>query len=405
MKWNDGAKIFKKEKMVALWCNNILEKIPEENYEILCKIIDESIGLEELPDFFEIEDDSKYIISIIEMLKNRDIITYDTFDKKNTYEYKTATLILTNRCNLSCYHCCQDAVNEKFEESTTEDIFRIIDKMSTIKINDLTITGGEPLIRDDFKEIVKYISKNMDCKLSLLTNGTLLKDESAEFIARNFDSVSVSLDGTNNELTEIIRGKNLFDIIIKKVELLQSKKAKNISVSAVLPRIKKVEDEFYTLCIELNVVPILRSFSTTGRGSKGLKMITEAYLKYAEKYNLKFYDKYMVEALQNINSCSACIRNFTVDSFGNVYPCNLLLDDEFLIGNIISDINIFTKIHKWDKVEKLRRFQDTPCELCEYNDLCWHCISEFYTLGKDKKAFHKRCEIKKKTLTKLIWDN
>ncbi len=401
MHWNENIKVFEKDKSVALWNNGILEKIPKENYAIICKLIENNIQLEDVKDLFEIEDDGNYITMVIQMLQNRKMIVENVIKKKN--EFKTATLMLTNRCNLSCYHCCQDAVNGKYEDLSTEDIFKIIDKMCEINIGDLTISGGEPLLRDDFQEIIKYISNKMNCTLSLLTNGTLITEKLAEFIEQHFESVSVSLDGSNRELTKIVRGKDIFDFVIEKIKLLKSKKAKNISVSAVLPRIKKIEDDFIGLCNELGVKPLLRTFSLVGRGESGLKKITDEFEKYAEKNNLQFYNKYMTEAAQNIDSCPACIRNFTVDYLGNVYPCNLLLGDEFKIGSIISETDIFSKIFSWSKIEEYRMFMNTPCELCEYKELCWHCISEVYAMIKDKSAFQKRCEIKKKILPKLIW--
>lgn len=63
-------------------------------------------------------------------------------------------LLLTNRCNLKCIHCCADAADENSEvyrrEMSTQEWTGIIDKIVDIEPGGIVLTGGEPLLRKDF---------------------------------------------------------------------------------------------------------------------------------------------------------------------------------------------------------------------------------------------------------------
>src|ERR1700751_1672203 len=73
---------------------------------------------------------------------------------------------LTYRCNLACEHCYLDAggkpeiQTEAFadrSELSTEECFRVIDEVAAFAPDCvLILTGGEPLLRRDIVEIIRY---------------------------------------------------------------------------------------------------------------------------------------------------------------------------------------------------------------------------------------------------------
>ncbi|HDZ00389.1 MAG TPA: radical SAM protein, partial [Nitrospirae bacterium] len=91
-----------------------------------------------------------------------------------------ATLELTYRCNNRCVHCfCNLPASDKsasMEELTTGEIKGILDELASIGCLWLLITGGEPLLRPDFKEIYLY-AKKKGLLITFFTNGTLIDDE------------------------------------------------------------------------------------------------------------------------------------------------------------------------------------------------------------------------------------
>ena len=61
---------------------------------------------------------------------------------------------LTARCNLDCVHCYH--VRTSGSEMTTDEVRRVFDDLADLGTMELTLTGGEPLLREDFEELFVY---------------------------------------------------------------------------------------------------------------------------------------------------------------------------------------------------------------------------------------------------------
>ena len=77
-------------------------------------------------------------------------------------------------CNNKCVHCVIED-KAKYRDLYTQEIFDII--KNEVKDEDITLTGGEPTIRNDFLDILKFIKNNTNSKIILQTNGRKFKDE------------------------------------------------------------------------------------------------------------------------------------------------------------------------------------------------------------------------------------
>ena len=100
-------------------------------------------------------------------------------------------LELTYRCNLACPYCYVGKERNK-NELTTEEWKNVIDQIPFYGI--VTLVGGEPLIRKDFVEILKYVSRKVWGKVHVVSNGILITDEIIKaFIKYNLLLLSVSL--------------------------------------------------------------------------------------------------------------------------------------------------------------------------------------------------------------------
>jgi len=114
----------------------------------------------------------------------------------------------TYSCNLRCKHCYEDAGFHR-EELNTEQAFKVIDKFSKISgigLPALSFSGGEPLLRKDFFEVVEYARKKMPHSyISIATNGTLLTEKNVKRLKDLIDYVEVSLDGASKEVHENFR--------------------------------------------------------------------------------------------------------------------------------------------------------------------------------------------------------
>jgi radical SAM protein with 4Fe4S-binding SPASM domain len=90
----------------------------------------------------------------------------------------TVTLELTERCNLRCPHCYVPRT-ENVEELTSFEVFGIIDQLAETNAIWLSLTGGEPLLRDDLTAIIEHAAKRRFC-VGLKSNATLLDGRKIE---------------------------------------------------------------------------------------------------------------------------------------------------------------------------------------------------------------------------------
>jgi len=100
---------------------------------------------------------------------------------------------ITGRCNLRCRHCYMSAPQAKYGELTTGECLKIIDQISDAGIGSVSLTGGEPLVRKDFWELVDALLARRIVISQIYTNGLLVTDELLEQLKSRGISCSFSL--------------------------------------------------------------------------------------------------------------------------------------------------------------------------------------------------------------------
>lgn len=114
---------------------------------------------------------------------------------------------ITTRCNQGCKYCHRFLnINDlSFEENQ-----KILENLIEDGVTDITWTGGEALIYEDVDKLIKQAYKN-GIKNKLITNGKLLSKSDMKII-NYLDSLTLSLDSTNNEINKKLgRGEEHFD--------------------------------------------------------------------------------------------------------------------------------------------------------------------------------------------------
>lgn len=104
---------------------------------------------------------------------------------------------ITGYCNFRCRHCYLDAPAGRDGALNTEECFDIIDQLEANGIYSVDLTGGEPLIRSDFWEIVDRLREKNIHISQIYTNGWLVNEKLLnEFAERGLcPSFSMSFDG------------------------------------------------------------------------------------------------------------------------------------------------------------------------------------------------------------------
>jgi len=115
---------------------------------------------------------------------------------------------ITYQCNLKCAHCYINAIQNRLpKEMSTEEARRLSEEMVEIGIPLVVVTGGEPLVREDFWEIMEPMANKQRPRLSLSTNGTLITRDVAERLASyGFVYVGISIDSVKPGWHDKFRG-------------------------------------------------------------------------------------------------------------------------------------------------------------------------------------------------------
>lgn len=127
-------------------------------------------------------------------------------------------------CNLDCTYCCQKiSRSQKRPELSHQEILAIVTKLPWYAV--IVLSGGEPLCRTDFLDIVKGIAQQKK-KIALLTNGLLLNDAIICGIIQNkVLNIGIAIDG-DKKYYEKIKGNGNYSIVMDKLDRLAYHKNK-----------------------------------------------------------------------------------------------------------------------------------------------------------------------------------
>lgn len=144
----------------------------------------------------------------------------------------SGTFELTSRCTLNCKMCyihrSQNCEEVKAKEKSTGWWLQLAEKARASGMLMLLLTGGEPLLRDDFKEI--YLGcRKLGLLVSVNTNGTLVDKDMVEFFkAYPPQRLNVSLYGTSPETYQKLCGNG--EAYYKAVNAITSLKEAGVNV-------------------------------------------------------------------------------------------------------------------------------------------------------------------------------
>jgi len=102
---------------------------------------------------------------------------HQEYHKYDSRYIKSAQWSITGKCNFRCRHCFMSAPHAKLGELSYEECLRIIEEMGKCGIRSVSLTGGEPLIRKDFFDIVDELIRHNIIVESIYSNGKLVTDD------------------------------------------------------------------------------------------------------------------------------------------------------------------------------------------------------------------------------------
>lgn len=249
---------------------------------------------------------------------------------------------ITHRCNLNCPYCYVGK-NNCIDELSFDEWSKIISQIPFYSF--VTLVGGEPLVRKDFKDILYLCAKKTLGKMNVVTNGILMNDEVIDaFIKSKMMLLSVSLDGWGENHDKNRAKEGIFNKIKDNLENLNSRK-------------KRPMVDIKTITLKDNLEDLLKLY------------------EYCDKSGFEFFS---VSFLRNNNLKQ---NSHLRDEFGEeFYKTNYPIEQYF-------NLDEFEKIFR--EINKIRKHSKTKIRFSpKFEDDNWDFelkkIRDFFTNKKDK---------------------
>lgn len=277
-------------------------------------------------------------------------------------------------CNFKCVHCAIEKFKQPDKTLTVSDVKNIADQADAMGLASICISGGEPLIFPDLKEVIGAIGQERFC-LSMDTNGWFLdEDKVVWLVEQGVDRIHLSLDG----LAENHDGFRLQNGSWKRcVEALPFCKKHglgviiNIVATRSVTRSGEIEKQlqytsqfgFHTSIIHAKPVGSFEGFDDKICDSKDIAYIQEL----TKKYNAATH---LTPNCGNDFGCLCFKRHFSITAYGDVLPCPWI---PITMGNIheelLEDIVKRSLSIKWFSYDHKFSCQSGNCDNYFYKNI------------------------------------
>lgn len=294
----------------------------------------------------------KYIAYHLPLFLNGNISAHNNFFlSKLKPKPKAVEINITEKCCLKCI-MCNIWRKRSNDELSLKEVTSILDQLKENGFTTVSFAGGEPLLRPDIFDIIRYANK-LDFNVHLLTNGYLVNEDVAiKLIENGVSSVSLSLDTTGKRFDDIrgVKGayQNVYNAIKIFTALKKEKKLRSFTISTTLmkPTINTVH-EVINLGKEMEVpvrfnlldytpyffqnVALQKDQLWIGeedipRLNKLIDELIEIKRKHplviADSYaSLEYIRNYFQDTIRKDIPCFKILKNIRINPQGKVYPC------------------------------------------------------------------------------------
>jgi radical SAM protein with 4Fe4S-binding SPASM domain len=309
---------------------------------------------------------------------------------------------ITYRCNLSCLHCYSDSGSHHTKELSLSKIQEIVNMLSDYEVFQITLTGGEPLMRTDIFDIIEYACRR-DMIVNINSNGTLITEKKARKLKESgISQARISLDGACAATHDAFRGvAGSFEKAVEAVTLLRTHKIPvDICTIPNLLNFEEVE-KIIIMALQLGVERhYFFRFVPSGRGlyNKRLILPKDSYLNllrdtlafsrtlhsdlqiHWEDPLSIFYanGQFLLEPPPGHFGCSAGTVYLGITPEGYATPCPSL---PYSVG----DLKKTDLLSLWNcrVLQQLRNRTYTNCSDCPYKQQCGGCRSMAYATSGD----------------------
>ncbi len=303
-------------------------------------------------------------------------------------------LEVTLRCNARCEHCgsrCGDEIPK--DEISAEDLKRalkeIADRYGAEHVF-LTVTGGEPLVRKDLFDIIKY-ARSLGFNWGMTTNGMLIDEKIAKKIKETgMRSISISLDGLKATHESFRKVPGSFDKIMKAIDLLQEiGTLDHLQMTTVANKKNLMElEDIYKLLLEKGIKEWrIIDVDPIGRASANDEILLD---KDGMLYMLNFIREKRLEGKIDVTLgcghylglqyecilrdhpfiCGAGLYIGSILANGDICACPNVRHKSLIQGNIKTDSFCDVWENKYEIFRKKRITTNSKCKKCKSYKYC-----------------------------------
>ena len=243
------------------------------------------------------------------LIMENNTLLQDTFGRNHNY----LRISITEHCNLRCTYCMPEdgiQLTPKSHLMTADEIVHIAQTFVNLGVTKIRLTGGEPLVRKDAKDIILRLGK-LGINLTITTNGILVPNFIEIFKEARIKTVNISIDSLVKDKFNKITRREYFDVVQKNIDLLLEENF-NVKLNVVL--IKSFNDneilDFIALTKNKNVqVRFIEFMPFTGNQWNKSKLVS-----YAEIMEI-LQSEYQIEEIERLqDSANDTAKNFKINS-------------------------------------------------------------------------------------------
>jgi radical SAM protein with 4Fe4S-binding SPASM domain len=295
----------------------------------------------------------------------------------------SGSIEITSGCNLGCVHCYISGSSRSPGELTLGELKDLVDQIAAEGCLWLLVTGGEPLIREDFRDIYEHVKRRGILPM-LFSNGTLVTDSVADLLASEPPYlVEISIYGATAETFEAVtRVPGSFTECMKGIDRLLTRGVRlHLKTMALSLNAHEVM-EMKTLAERLGVT--FRFDTMLNCGLDGNVTPLDYRLSPEDILDLDRQDENRMRSWMElvrdfpgqdaghnrIYQCGAGISTFHIDSTGKFSVCMLSREENF-------DLRTGTFHDGWEsfvpRVLAREWSRETPCRTCRLKSMCGQC--------------------------------
>jgi radical SAM protein with 4Fe4S-binding SPASM domain len=336
----------------------ILEELPEKQALQLLKRRFSVSRVSSKQDYTQFKMDLKRLLieESCPACSDIDVEVSNPFSARPSAPYRM-DLAITYRCNNDCSHC-YNARPRTYPEIPTREWKQILDNLFDLRIAHVVFTGGEPTLREDLPDLIRY-ADNLGMIVGLNTNGRRLQDKKYAAILKEagLEHIQITVESDSADIhNRMVAGNHAWQQTINGLKNALETSLYVMTNTTMLKDNADTIPETIDFLASLGVPTIgLNALIYSGRGKNVGTGLAEqdlyALLENAQErcdhhgqrliwYTPTEYCSFDPMQLDlGVKGCTAALYNMCIEPDGGVIPCQSYYQQ---VGSMLTD--------SWDSI-------------------------------------------------------